>query len=232
MLEIKDILNTVINADCLDILKQLPDKSIDLCLTDPPYGIGFDGENGYNEITEQKYPSYLHAIKRFPCAIMNYPEECMKYFSPILGVPNDCLLWVYNSNTKRQSRMICVYGKTVNYGGHKQKCKNPEDKRVNQFVDSYDWFSDIQQVKNISLEKTEHPCQLPEKLVSRIILMLTKPGDIILDPFFGSGTTGVAAKLFGRQFIGIEISPEYCEIARKRIDQTLVNKKLTFGESK
>lgn len=68
--------------------------------------------------------------------------------------------------------------------------------------------------------KKAHPTQKPEALLFRVILMSTKPGDLIVDPFFGTGTTGVVAKKLGRHFFGIERDPEYVDLARRRIDQT------------
>ncbi|MEJ5299682.1 MAG: site-specific DNA-methyltransferase [Thermodesulforhabdaceae bacterium] len=67
-------------------------------------------------------------------------------------------------------------------------------------------------------ENTEHPTQKPEKLLAKIILASSNPGDVILDPFLGSGTTSVVASKLGRHYIGIEIDEHYCCIAEKRID--------------
>ena len=70
--------------------------------------------------------------------------------------------------------------------------------------------------------KTKHPTEKPEPLLERIILIGSKKGDTVLDPFMGSGTTGVVAKRFSRNFIGIEINEEYFEIAKERIEKTEV----------
>jgi modification methylase len=67
--------------------------------------------------------------------------------------------------------------------------------------------------------KKAHPTQKPEALLHRAIMAATKPGEVVLDPFFGSGTTGAVAKRLGRHFIGIERDPDYAEIARERIAQ-------------
>ena len=208
------------NGDCRDLLSKL---NADLILTDPPYGIGFDGGGQYQEIKESDYAGFVKLMKGKPCAMMNYPEECFKYFSPILGVPDEILFWCYSSNIKRQSRMICIYNKKVDFSAVKQHCKNPDDNRVEPMVDSYDWFSDIQLVKNMSEEKTNHPCPVPIKLMKIVILLCSKEGDIILDPFAGSGTTLRAAKDLGRKYIGIEISEQYCSIAARRLGQEVIN---------
>jgi len=73
---------------------------------------------------------------------------------------------------------------------------------------------------------TSHPTEKPEKLLERIILLGSREGDIILDPFMGSGTTGVVAKKLKRNFIGFEINKKYFEIAKKRIEKTESNHEL------
>ena len=87
--------------------------------------------------------------------------------------------------------------------------KNPEDV----------W--DIPNVVGNHVEKTAHPCQFPVGLVSRLVRALSNPGDLVFDPFTGSGTTAVAALSEGRRFVGTEITQEYVEIALSRIDRTL-----------
>lgn len=72
-------------------------------------------------------------------------------------------------------------------------------------------------------ENTDHPTQKPEKLLAKIILASTKQGDVVFDPFLGSGTTSVVAKKLGRHFIGIEIDEKYCCLAEKRLDMATVD---------
>jgi site-specific DNA-methyltransferase (adenine-specific) len=66
-------------------------------------------------------------------------------------------------------------------------------------------------------ENTDHPTQKPEKLIAKLLLASSKPGDVVLDPFLGSGTTAVVAKKLGRQYVGIEQEPDYCCLAEKRL---------------
>ena len=76
---------------------------------------------------------------------------------------------------------------------------------------------DITNVKHNHPEKTQHPCQFPEELVMRLMLSLTGPGDLVLDPFLGSGTTAAVALAQGRKVVGIELMERYARIARERI---------------
>lgn len=80
----------------------------------------------------------------------------------------------------------------------------------------------IANVKHNHPEKTDHPCQFPEELVSRLIRALTQPGDVVLDPFMGSGTTLRVAKDLGRRAIGIDVSKAYCQIATERLAQSVL----------
>ncbi len=73
-------------------------------------------------------------------------------------------------------------------------------------------------------ENTDHPTQKPEKLLAKIILASTNPGDLVLDPFSGSGTTAVTAKKLGRDFIVIEADEQYCLLAQKRLEMAAANK--------
>ncbi|MEK6571982.1 MAG: site-specific DNA-methyltransferase, partial [Bacteroidota bacterium] len=75
-------------------------------------------------------------------------------------------------------------------------------------------------------ENTEHSTQKPEKLLARIILCSSNPGDVVFDPFLGSGTTSVVAKKLGRSYVGIEVDPRYCCLAEKRLESAEHDKKI------
>ena len=72
-------------------------------------------------------------------------------------------------------------------------------------------------------ENTDHPTQKPEKLIAKLILASSKEGNVVFDPFLGSGTTSVVARKLGRQFCGVEINEEYCLWAEKRLEQASVD---------
>lgn len=81
-----------------------------------------------------------------------------------------------------------------------------------------DVWTDIHRIRH-NVRRDEHPCQLPIPLLERIVLMSTDPGDVVLDPFLGTGTTAVAAKTLGRHFVGIDIDSEYVKIAGDKLEQ-------------
>jgi site-specific DNA-methyltransferase (adenine-specific) len=97
----------------------------------------------------------------------------------------------------------------TDYGG-KEYMRNPEGKRIS------DIWDDIGR-KNFHI-KTREANELPEQILDRFIRLYTDEGDVCLDPFMGSGTTAMSAKKLGRNYIGFEISEEYCQIARERIE--------------
>jgi len=101
----------------------------------------------------------------------------------------------------------------ADYGGKKYK-RHPFGPLVS------DVWNDIDRIRNGS-RRDEHPCQLPVPLLERIILMSTDPGDIVVDPFLGTGTTAIAAKALGRHYIGIEIDPFYTNLSEEKLQKVL-----------
>jgi site-specific DNA-methyltransferase (adenine-specific) len=203
--------------------EQLP--NINMIVTDPPYNIEFKYNQYSDNLSKEDYIKMIATMKSLPVAIIQYPEETMEYIVPALGVPEEVIVWCYNSNLPRQSRLINFYNRKPDLSKVKQPYKNPTDKRVKKLIDAgskgtklYDWFSDIQLVKNVSKEKN-HPCPVPIELMKRIILLTTEEGDTVCDPFMGSGTTALACIETNRNFIGFELDKKYYDIAISRITQ-------------
>ena len=197
---------------------------IDLIATDPPYNINFKYNSYKDSMTDEEYIEMLNYFEEYPTAIIQYPEETMQYIVPAMGVPDEVCAWCYNSNLPRQFRLINFYNTKVDFNKVKQPYKNPKDKRIKELIAKgskgtrlYDWFSDIQLVKNVSKEKTGHPCPIPVALMERIILLTTNEGDTVCDPFIGGGTTAIACLNTNRNFIGFEIDPIYYDIAKERV---------------
>jgi DNA modification methylase len=178
-----------------------------------------------------KDDEYYNMLKNFfkdlPSVVIHYPESLYKLAMVIQKTPIRVVSWVYHSNTAKQHRDIAFFDVKPDMGKVRQPYKNLNDKRIQERIARgckgaklYDWW-EINQVKNISKEKTEHPCQMPLEVMKRIIGIL--PDDVIIvDPFMGSGTTGVACKMLNKDFIGIEIDKKYFDIASKRINESKV----------
>lgn len=192
-------------------------------ITDPPYNQGYNYLTYKDKLKELDYLNLLSGIKK-PCVIIHYPEETINLLPKIFGKCEQVVTWVYNSNTGKQSRLISWWGCKPDFRLVRQPYKNLNDKRIIERIKNghegsklYDWW-EINQVKNVSKEKTGHPCQIPEELIRRIILTTVKPGQTIIDPFAGSGTTLKVAKDLGFDFIGYEIDPDYVQIINERIN--------------
>ena len=211
----------LINDSCLNV--EFP-KDI-IIVTDPPFNIGYHYKSYKDNMKENEYYDFLATVlKKYTHVVIHYPESLHRYSIEIGKAPEKVISWVYNSNTAKQHRDIAFYGIKPDFRKVGQPYKNPEDKRIKKRISEgksarlYDWW-DINQIKNVSKEKTEHPCQMPVEVLEKIIRIL--PDNItILDPFMGSGTTGVACKKLNRDFIGIELDEKYFKIANKRIETT------------
>lgn len=195
-----------------------------LVITDPPYNQGYKYNDYEDRLSEEEYIELLSKIPT-PCVIIHYPEETINILpKAIKGKCEQVVCWVYNSNTGKQSRLISWWGCKPDFRKVRQPYKNLNDKRIQKRISEgktgaklYDWW-EINQVKNVSKEKTDHPCQIPEELIKRIILTTASPNDIIIDVFGGSGTTAKVAKDLGFSSISYEIDSEYCEIIEKRVN--------------
>ncbi len=194
-----------------------------LVITDPPYNQGYAYNSYSDRMTEEEYIELLSHIPT-PCVIIHYPEETINILPKAINAKcEQVVCWVYNSNTGKQSRLISWWGCKPDFRKVLQPYKNLNDKRIQKRIEEgkigaklYDWW-EINQVKNVSKEKTEHPCQIPEEVIRRIILTTAKPNDTIIDVFAGSGTTNKVANDLGFDTIGYEVDEFYCDIIKNRI---------------
>ena len=196
-----------------------------LTITDPPYNQGYHYNNYKDKMSEQEYINLLSKIPK-PCVIIHYPEETINLLPKAMGVNcQQVVCWVYNSNTGKQSRLISWWGCKPDLSKVKQPYKNLDDKRIQKRIAEgkigsklYDWW-EINQVKNVSDQKWNHPCQIPEKVIQNIILTTANKGDKIIDVFAGSGTTCQVAQELGRKWIAIELNPEYAKLIEEQTAQ-------------
>ena len=211
------------NKDFRDVMYEIEEDFI--VVTDPPYNIGYEYNEYPDDLSTSDYIELIGNLKGKRTAIIHYPEESMKYFVPALGVPDEVNVWAYNSNLpNRHHRLINYYNLKPDYTKVLQPYKNPNDKRIKERIArgikgarSYDWFSDINLVKNVSKVDFNHPCPVPVELMERIIKLTSEEGDLIFDPFAGSGTTAIACMNTNRRFIGAEIDTLYFDMANARI---------------
>ena len=201
-----------------DIIREVKNPII---VTDPPFNIGYHYDEYNDRKKEDDYFSDLGEMFQLcPSVVIHYPEPLYKIAYEMGMFPERVVSWVYNSNTGKQHRDIAYFNVTPNFKGLGEY-KNPNDKRIKERIAKglkprgYDWIY-CDQVKNVSKDKTEHPCQMPIKVMDYIIATLPKESTII-DPFAGSGTTLLAAKNAGLDYVGIEMSEKYVEIINNRL---------------
>lgn len=250
-------LNQTHNMDCVEGMKLLSDKCIDLTVTSPPYGNlrRYDGYTWNFENTAQQ----LYRITKDGGVVVWVvadstvgggetcaPFEQALYFKSCGFKPYDTMIWEKPSPAvPTESRYYDVFEymfvfskgkpKTINLiadrknkssgtVSNKETRSRREDRKYTGGKRTVKEFSRRFNVWNISrgVNKTSHPAVFPLQLASDHILSWSKQGDLILDPFAGSGTTAEAAIQNNRNYIGFEISKEYCEMANERL--TLVKK--------
>ncbi|MFT4186866.1 MAG: DNA methyltransferase [Micrococcaceae bacterium] len=247
--------DTVIHGDCVEILKTLPDNSIDLIFADPPYNLQLKGElwrpnNTKVSAVDDDWDKY-DSFEVYDDFTKNWLKECQRVLKKngslwVIGsyhnifrvgkILQDLGYWIFNDILWVKTNPMPNFKgtrfnnshETLIWTGKSDKSKptfnyktmktHNEDKQMRS-----DWHIPICSGKErIKIDGVKaHSTQKPLALLRRIINATSKPGDIILDPFLGSGTTAVAAKEMNRKYIGIERDDTYIEVAKKRIEDTL-----------
>lgn len=220
-----DFINRVICGDCLEILPMIPDGVIDAVITDPPYGIGiinksrgsiggsksFGSIGGAKKIIKAKvYPAVIGDDSPFnPSALLKrfYDKPMVlfgaNYYARSLPEMSSWFIWDKRDGTTSDNFADCEMAWS-NVGGPAR-------------LFSHHWRGLIKASEQD--QRRLHPTQKPVAVMRWIIDKTTAPGQIILDPYAGSGSTLVAAKELGRNYIGIEITQDYCAIAVERLKQ-------------
>lgn len=231
MYKIEEIINKIHCADCLEFMKDIPDNLIDLIVADTPYNISkknnfatMERYNQYKGMDFGEWDKGFDQVAWLKIAInkMKNPSSILIFNSwqnlklisdelERLGLSTKRVLIIRKTNPMPVNRdrlftnsfEFCLWatkgkGWTFNREGHFEtgyfKCKNNG--------------------------VTKHPTEKNIDVIKRLVKILSNENDLILDPFIGSGTTAVSCKSLGRKYIGIELSPEYCDIARRRVNAT------------
>ena len=212
-------------------MKNIPNESIDLILTDPPYGISFkSARQTYQEkIKNDGLDEWQKILPEF-----------LKYFTKVISPVGCCccccgggggktpVTAIFTMEAIKHMNLIqtLVWRKFVGVGW-KYRPAYENIVILSKSKDDYSWYDDSKKMANvieginqdIPLNKWQHPTQKPVELMEVLIKNHTKVGDIVLDPFAGSGVTLEAAKKLGRRYIGIEIEPKYIEMCKRRLAQ-------------
>lgn len=232
------------NDDCIAVMDQLDDRLIDLIVTDPPYNLGhfmksrdtnlgamrdnFFGSAGWDDMD---YDEWEQSMDKF-----------FQSAARIIKIGGTMIVFMSIIKVETIIRLASKYGFYYKTTGIWHKT-NPMPRNMNlHFVNSTEtWiyftyktktgtfnnggamfhdFIETSVTPNSERRYGKHPTQKPESLIQHFVEILSDPGDRVFDPFMGSGTTGVVAKQTGRRFIGVELDPEYFDMAKRRIEGT------------
>ena len=199
--------NNIYQGDCLELIKDIPDNSIDLVLTDPPYGIKADS-------------SPIRGIYRYEKTNWDDERPKKEYFDEIFRISKNQIIWGgnYFIDYLYPSMGWIVLDKGRNFS------LSDGELAWTSFQKALRIFS-VSRVKAL-MDGKVHPTQKSLKIMKRCIKYADKGSgnkiNLILDPFLGSGTTAVACKELGRKYIGIDISKDYINIAEDRLKRTKV----------
>lgn len=210
-INIENILNRVIHGDCFKILPRIPNNSIDFIITDPPYGIK---KKGINDTKDSRYynkpfKEMFRVLKPNSFCLTFASIEKLNRISRKVSQYFDYewSIICYQPNNMIRGRLgFSKYFMLLVFSKGEPTYKEPMRDVL------------VYNVHTSKRGKINHPTTKPVYFFRRVIEKLTDKGDIVLDPFIGSGTTAIACKQLSRNYIGIEIKEKYCKISRNRLD--------------
>ncbi|WP_341484953.1 Dam family site-specific DNA-(adenine-N6)-methyltransferase [Clostridium saudiense] len=240
--------NTLFCGDSIKILKKLQEKSIDMVFTDPPYFLSNDGitcsngkmvsvnkgewdkSRGFNEDVKfhKKWIKECDRVLKDDGSIwISGTYHCIHQIIYILlsmgyYIINEVTWFKPNAAPNLGCRCLTASHETLIWAKKSKKARHTFNYDIAKEINGGKQMRSVWEISTTPKSEKingNHPTQKPLKLMERIIRISTNPGDIILDPFCGSSSTGVAANKFGRKYIGVDISEEFLEISKKRIEE-------------
>ncbi len=211
------------NMDCMQGMKEFPDKYFDLAIVDPPYGIGENGSKNYTRSKLAKAKNY----KAFAGMDRTKPSE--NYFTELFRVSKNQIIWGANhfiSKILYDSSCWIVWDKD-NGENDFSDCElawtsfNTAVRRI-----TYRWNGMIQQNMKCK-EKRIHPTQKPVALYEWILNKYAKAGDVILDTHVGSASSLIACHNTGHKFVGFELDKYYYDISKQRLEEEMAQMRLS-----
>jgi site-specific DNA-methyltransferase (adenine-specific) len=215
-------------GDCLEVMPTFEDGQFDAVITDPPYGIDYQSNMRNNRFDKLIADADVQVQWILDTKRTMKSDSCILVFTR-WDVEWEWKIAIENAGARIRSQVIW-YKPSGGIGDLKHAYLSNHENMW--FATIGDWeFPNRRPISVYHIHKEPncnyvHPTQKPVSLMVRIINDLTSKGDTILDPFMGSGTTGVACVQTGRKFMGIEIAPDYYEIAKKRIKEALMQPRL------
>lgn len=194
----------LIHGDCLEEMKKIPDGSVDLVLTDPPYGIGVQRVNCASYRKDKRSREKITWDDSF---------SLEKYLPELMRIGKNVIIWGANYHNVFLDKGGAIVWDKLQPLPDSSQCEIASlthYKKVFKYQQRWTNF--------VNTKETQHPTEKPVALMEFCINIFK--AQTVLDPFMGSGTTGVACKNLNRNFIGIELDKEYYEIAKQRIHVT------------
>lgn len=232
----------LICGDAIEEMKKLPASSADLVIADPPYNLGKDYGNNQDMKVWREYESFTknwldEAIRLMKPAASIYVFMGVRFISRLFLILegdfelrfNGWITWHYTQGMGRKNGFSPRHEDILYFTRSQKFTFNLDDVRIPQkYYRQRNNMAganpgDVWQFSHVhycSEEREQHPTQKPEALMERIIKASSNSGDMVLDPFVGSGTTCRVANALGRRSIGIDINPDYIAMSRKRLAAT------------
>ena len=254
---LKSIKDKIVLGDCIEVLNQMPEESVDLIFADPPYNLQLAGEllrpNNSKVMGVDDDWDQFNSFKDYDEFSKKWLKACQRVLKQtgslwVIGsyhnifrigsVLQDLGFWILNDIIWRKTNPMPNFRGRRFTNAHETLIWCGKNSSAKGYTFNYDSMKSLNEGLQMRSDwllplctgaerlkrngHKAHPTQKPESLISRVILSTSKPGDLIVDPFSGSGTTAAVAKRFSRQFIGIEQSKEYVEISRQRLQAVQV----------
>ncbi|MHC4124515.1 MAG: DNA-methyltransferase [Planctomycetota bacterium] len=243
----QNFLNKIICGDCIEILKNIDKPFADLIFADPPFNIGYKYDKYYDKVKSKNYiawtKEWIQACRKvlkpdgsFYIAIGDDYAANVKIIADEVGLfMRNWIIWHYTFGQQTKNKFALSHThifyfvkdrKNFTFNDYAVRVPSDRqliynDKRANPAGKMPDdvWMQFPRVCGTFKERARWHPCQMPENLLKKIIAVSSDPGDCVLDPFSGSGTTPAAAYQLGRNYMGIDISRDYVENASKRLDK-------------
>lgn len=261
MADITEFTGKVFPTDIMKILRQMPDKSVDMIYGDPDYNVGIKyNDHSYTVGFEEYIDWYIDLVRESlrvlkddgNMFLINYPKQNaylrVKYLDGACYDVQD-YAWVYNSNIGHSPRRFTTAHRSILHVRKTEENRfykdqvavpyqNPTDRRIRKNIEMgskgrmpYSWFY-FDLVKNVSSEKTLHACQIPQKMAEMFILASTQADDVVLVLFGGSGSELEVCQRLNRRYISAEIDPEYHQMILERLSSGVIDERYKLNGGK
>jgi len=237
--------NSLYAMDVMEFLKAIPDGSVDLVFTDPPYNLNYGYDLHNDHMPEEEYLTWCYQWLVELVRVLKPTGSLFLLHLPRLAIPLGAFLhsrmhfqhWIAWKATSRSSNRplmpehyaLLYYTKSDQFTTNEVRSPHKRCRHCHKMIADYggkkdqahpygpkigDVWTNIGRAKHG--QRGDHPCKLPDKLVKRVLEFASNPGDLVLDPFNGTGTTTFVAERLGRNYLGCDLSQTYVDMALKR----------------